>query len=263
MPSLHITTENAVAVRNNDLPPHMGGAVHRVNGTSARRSIVAAQANLHEVAEYFPLIPEAEFPNAIRAMAGHTLHDLAGPVLPPHDQGSTPLCWAHGSTRALEILRVYEAQAAQLLSAEAVAYLATGGSMRGGSSDEALAILVQHGAPPDTDTGRNTFSTGNWNASWKDDALDYCVVGWLDVRTWQEQITLALNAVPIAITLEWWGHLVCQVDAGLDDAGKPIIGFDNSWGKLFGVNGYATLDRQHGESSGGAFAPISATWKRR
>jgi hypothetical protein len=263
MQALHITAENAVQVRNNDLPPHMGGGRRRVNGTSARRSILAAEANLHEVAEYFPLVPESEFPNAIRAMAGNTLHDLASPVLPPHDQGSTPLCWAHGSTRALEIQRVYEGQTPQLLAAEAVAYMATKGNMRGGSSDEALEVLRKNGAPPDTDTPRNSFDLSRYAPTWLDDALDYCVIGWLDIHTWQQQITLALNAVPIAITLEWWGHLVCQVDAILDAAGRVGIGFDNSWGRTFGVNGYATLDREHGESSGGAFAPISATWKRR
>ena len=74
-------------------------------------------------------IPRNEWPRLIREGLGNWLSDIRGRRLKPHDQGSTPLCWAHGSVRAVEVLRLVEGQQPLLLSAEQLAYVATGGRM--------------------------------------------------------------------------------------------------------------------------------------
>ena len=105
--------------------------------------------------KYLTLIPRELWKPLIEATAGQTLHDLAKDQLPPHDQGNTNYCWAHGATRTVELTNLYQTGIAQLLSAESVAVPVTGGRNRGGSADEALQRLITHGAchqdlwPPD------------------------------------------------------------------------------------------------------------------
>ena len=106
----------------------------------------------------------------------------------------------------------------------------------------------------------NELSPRNADKDWQEQALNHVLLKWLNVKTFEQQITLAIHRVPIAIGLSWWGHLVCQLDPvqiGRNDFG---IGIDNSWGADWGDNGYAILDEESATADLGAFAPLSETF---
>jgi len=209
---------------------------------------------------YFPRIPRDRWPPLIAAGKGTWLSDLRKGKLPPHDQGITNYCWAHGSVRAVEVLRVYEAQAPLLLSAESVAVPITGGVNRGGTPEEALEQLRLYGACDQTYWPLNDRNIQHAGKGWATDAENHIILGWADIENFEDQMTLALHRVPVAIGLAWWGHLVCQLDPVILDDGKFAIGIDNSWGPDWGENGYGILDEKHGTADLGAFAPISETF---
>ena len=209
---------------------------------------------------YFPPIPRQRWPELIANGRGSWLSDLRKGKLPPHDQGKTNYCWAHGSVRAVEVLRVYEGQAPLLLSAESVAVPLTGGRNRGGTPEEALEQLRRYGACDQTYWPANDLNVRHATLGWTTDAENHIILAWADVLNFADQMTLALHRVPVAIGLGWWGHLVCQLDPIELAPNQFGIGIDNSWGADWGENGYGILDEKHGTADLGAFAPISETF---
>jgi len=208
----------------------------------------------------FPRIPREKWADLIRAGQGTFLGNLTRPVLPPHDQAQTNYCWAHGSTRAVEALRVYQGQLPLILSAESVAVPLTGGQNRGGTPDEALLQLRKYGACKQEFWPLNDLNIKHAKTGWDNDRLDHQVIAWADVENFADQMTLALHRIPVAIGLGWWGHLVCQLDPILFPDGTFGLGCDNSWGSDYGENGYFILTESKGTADLGAFAPISETF---
>jgi hypothetical protein len=260
MPTLYITDTNArdqVIEREARLRPQQPIPLPGCYGRRARRY---GRPDLQPVTVHLPIIPPNDWKDLINQSEGKTLKDLRQTVLPPHDQGSTNYCWAHGVTRAVEIARVWQALPPLTLAAESIAVPITGGVNRGGSADEALEQFVLYGACEQRFWPNNSRREHDAQDGWKTNRLDNRVLAWLDVQTWEEQITLALHRIPVAIGLRWWGHLVCQVDAVITPDGQVGIGIDNSWGPDWGDNGYAVLDRKHGTADLGAFAPYSITF---
>lgn len=208
----------------------------------------------------FPRIPRSEWRQLIFDGQGTFLGDLTKDILPPHYQGHTNYCWAHGSVRAVESLRVYEAQSPIILSAESVAVPITGGVNRGGSPDEALEQLRKFGACDQTYWPLNDLNQRHAKVGWDQERFNHIINTWVDVENFDDQMTLAFHRIPIAIGLGWWGHLVCQLNPIYLGNDKFGIEFDNSWGPDYGENGRGVLDEDHGTADLGAFAPLSETF---
>ena len=260
MPKLIITDANADEQIHLRLERIRGHTLYGSDGCLQRIIPYGCIPDVKLTEHLFPLIPRSEWKKLIEEDAGPWLHDLTKDVLPPHDQGATNYCWAHGSVRAIEALRVYQGQDPEILSAESVAVPVTGGRNRGGSGDEALTRLLSHGACHQSYWPNNDLNIKHAVEGWIEDALNHVTLAWLDVASWEEQITLALHRIPIAIGLRWWRHLVCQLDPVILPDGEVGIGFDNSWGSDYGENGYAYLDEKHGTADFSAFAPISESF---
>jgi hypothetical protein len=229
-------------------------------GCLPKRAAYAARHFLIPASKIFPTIPRSDWIPMIRDGQGDFLSDRRKNILPPHDQGQTNYCWAHGSVRALEVLRVWEGQRPVILSAESVAVPLTGGRNRGGYPDEAVQQLHDYGACEQTYWPNNSRDERTAKKGWIDNRLLFQIINWLDVIGWDLQITLALHRIPVAIGLGWWGHLVCQLDPVEIDSKTVGIGIDNSWGSDWGENGYGVLTERRGTADLGAFAPLSATF---
>jgi hypothetical protein len=205
-------------------------------------------------------IPRTDWPRLIEEGLGSELGDLTLNHLPPHDQGRTNYCWAHGSITALEHLRVWEGQQPVTLSAESIAVPLTGGRNRGGTPDEAVLQMANYGACPQEYWPLNSLDIRDAKPGWDEERNKYRLLRWADVVGFEMQMTFALLRIPVAIGLGWWGHLVCQLDPVLFEDGTFGIGCLNSWGADYGVNGYFVLTERRGTADLGAFAPLSATF---
>ena len=229
------------------------------DGCLPRYSVFGSIVNVPPTQSIFPRIPRSEWSKLIREGQGSFLSNVVGSALPPHDQGSTNYCWAHGSVRAVELRRYWSYLQSALLSAESVAVPLTGGRNRGGSPDEALTQLQQYGACRQVLWPLNDRNINHAEDGWKDDREYHVILSWLDVENFDDQMTLALHRIPVAIGLRWWSHLVCQLDPLDFGNGNFGILCDNSWGADYGDNGRFELDQKHGTADLGAFAPLSVT----
>ena len=257
MPRLIITAANAAE------QVHLARARQRADefeswpGCTQRIKTYGSIKGVQLASFYFPRIPRSEWKDRIIAGKDTWLGDLTRGELAPHDQNGTNYCWAHGSVRAVEALRVFQGQKPILLSPESVAVPLTGGRNRGGSPDEALEQLRTYGACDQTYWPENDLNIRHAMEGWTADAENHVILRWADVENFDDQMTLALHRIPVAIGLAWWGHLVCQLDPVILPDGSVGVGCDNSWGADYGDNGYFKLDEKHGTADLGAFAPIS------
>jgi hypothetical protein len=227
------------------------------------RHRVTSYGNIPRVRKFsdvFKRIPRSKWSELIIAGEGSWLSSIRANLLEPHDQGSTPLCWAHGCVRAVEVMRLYQGQKPLLLSGECVAYFATDGRMRGGSPDEALAILMSDGTCDQNLWPKNSFNVKYVNRSAYDDRKNHIVLDWLDIENFDDQMSCALMRLPVAIGLSWWGHLVCQLDPILFSDDTFGVGVDNSWGKDWGNNGYGIIHESKATADLGGFALLSESF---
>jgi hypothetical protein len=207
-----------------------------------------------------PRIPRDQWKRLIVEGKGTWLGDLSRDKLKPHDQGSTLLCWMHGSVRGLELLRVWQNQPPILLSAECAASQVTGGKNRGGMPEEAIEQLRTIGTCDQSLWPLNQLSQSRALPGWKEDQRNHVLLKYVDVENWDDQITLALHRIPVPIGLRWWNHLVCQTSPVILPNGEVGIEIDNSWGTSWGDNGRGQLNEKYGTADLGAFAPISETF---
>src|SRR3989304_1470276 len=213
--------------------------------------------------DIFPRIPRSEWVELIKEGKGTFLQNRTKDVVPVHDQNGRSLCWMHGSVRAMELVKIYENQTPELLSAECAAFMVTGGRDRGGYPDEALDQLRTKGTCSEAMWPRNALNDRSAKNGWQLELPYNVILDWMDVENWEDQMTLAINRIPVSIGLGWWGHLVCQLGPELGPNDEPLIIFDNSWGSDWGDNGRGLLNERKGTADLGAFAPISATFQKR
>jgi hypothetical protein len=206
-------------------------------------------------------IPRNQWKKLIEEGQGNWLHDRCKPVLPPHNQGRTNYCWAHGPVRAFECLAVATGRPVGRLSSASVAVPITGGRNVGGHPEKAILQLRSQGACPLEMWPDDKRSSPDDLPAFNTAALKNRLIRWIDIEGWDMQITCALLRIPVAIGLSWWGHAVCQLDPVIMSDGSIGIGVDNSWGEDWGDYGYGTLDEKHGTADIGAFGPLAQGWQ--
>jgi hypothetical protein len=259
MPLLTIHDGNYHIFSGPRCPWPQGRHLRTTPGWLGHRPPVPLESPPLKAADVIDIIPEKEWPELIRAGAGTFLHDLTKDLLNAKDQGRTLFCWFNGVTRAAEILHGYQQNKGIELSAAAGACQVTNFRNVGGYAEDALDWIRDHGLPtvdewPNDAIDRRYDTPELWER-----AKDHCILRWVEVKGWNEQISMLLHRNPIATAHNWWQHLVCQLQPVLLDDGTIAVGFDNSWGKTFGDNGYALMTKSRGTADGIALAPISET----
>ena len=202
------------------------------------------------------LIDRSQWLPLIRSGVGQrmrAIHARAGRK--SKNQGQTPTCWMHAAVGLLEITEIAQGNRYTPLSALQAASVCTGGRMRGGYSQEAIAELVATGAATEAVAGR-TFT---WNPAWKDDAAKHQIIAgkFVHAKNIDEQVSLIFEGYPLIVGLDWWGHEII-LDAMFENSGTPIVGFLNSWGDDWGDHGAGTLSLSKSVSST-AFAYLQST----
>lgn len=252
-----ITDQIAAHLAQEQRQRALNGQSLTIPGCMPRFTPYGAAPRLIPSSLVLPPIPRSEWPRLINDQGPTFLGDLTRDRLPVHDQGSTNYCWAHGSTRTLEILRCFTTDSTTLLSPESVAVPITSGINRGGSADEALAWLAEKGACEQRFWPQNDRNINHAQPGWQTNAAKHRILAWLDLANFEDQITLALHRIPVAIGLRWWSHLCCQTGPQITSDGSIGVEIDNSWGPNFGNNGRAVLNERKATADLGAFAPIT------
>lgn len=199
--------------------------------------------------------------------------------LPAKDQNGLGYCWVYGSTRAVEVERAHLGLAPISLCPESLGGPLTGWRNEGGYASEAFNAIETAGiANAELCPSPHALNPRLWNPRWAADARSHEVATWDDIEqtdrapTFDELISCLLSPVPVAIGLDWWGHLVCALaaislppetacDVNTPDGGKIGVLFQNSWGADWptpGANGLAVLVESLATPDGAA-APTIAT----
>lgn len=197
------------------------------------------------VAPPFPdslLIPEVEWPERLKEQQanGSVLYDnaLATPIL---DQDGYGYCWAHSSTMAANLTRLFMGEPYVALSAFAVAAIIKGGRDEGGWGAESLTWISQNGVP-----SQDLWPQGSANLKYdtpamRADAAQRKVTEWWDGtdsqdKNWHILVSCLLAELPCVVDYDEWSHSVTAVQ--ITDLANRKIKIKNSW-KGWGQNGVA------------------------
>jgi hypothetical protein len=207
------------------------------------------------VAPVFPdelLIPEVEWAERIKEKLakGSLLYDnaLTTPIL---DQDGYGYCWAHSSTMAVNLTRLFMGEPYVALSAFAVAAVIKNGRDEGGWGAESLSWIAQNGVPSQDLWPQGSASLKYDTPAMRADAAQRKVTEWWDGTDNPDKNraimhTCILSDAPCVLDYDEWGHSIVGVYLlGVD---KPVI--KNSW-KGWGNNGVAPPEvRRPGNVSG-------------
>jgi hypothetical protein len=187
-------------------------------------------------ADPFPaalLIPRSEWEPRIKELekTKTRLSDLckfAG--LPAKNQGSLPYCWIFAPTYCLEVIRVFQNQPMEQLSATAAGAQIKNYRKVGGWGKEALEWLSTKGTVPVSRWPELAVDKRYETLENKALDLSYRVSEWWEAqpRNLDQVISLLLHRIPVAVGYNWWRHEVTAVDAVWLD-GEVAIKIRNQW----------------------------------
>jgi C1A family cysteine protease len=231
-------------------------------GCQARRSIYGSLPNTKRVKDVFTVPKQSEWADILRADTDPTLADLSRANLPVHDQKKSSFCWIFGTVRSLELTALYEQQLVTRYNPWWTANKATAGTNRGGSADEAMAVVQAHGSPLEDLYPIDTWSTNLGSQACQEDAERHAILEHFDAQDIEDIFALLQHRIPCPVGLEWWGHLVCFTRALIHTDGQVVFEIDNSWGPNWEDQGRGLLDIEHARPTYGCLAPIAATFAR-
>ncbi len=161
-------------------------------------------------------------------------------------QNGLPYCWNHGAVHALQVCRLKEGQPWVELSATAGAAKIKGFEERGGNTWDGIPFMAENGVPTVKHWPENEMKRANDNPeTWKN-AKQFKLDEWLELKSkdLDQKMTCLLNLIPVVSGYDWWGHMVCDLEAT----------YRVSRGRTtFGVKGINSHGRKWGESKDGTY----------
>jgi hypothetical protein len=152
-------------------------------------------------------------------------------------QARTNYCWAFGTIRMVELTRLQMGEEHVPLSPASVACLIKNYSNRGGWGGECLEGIAKWGIAPESLWPQAAIDRKYDNAESREARKAFNVMDFVDVpEDFYAVMTLLVRGLPCGVAFNWWGHLVCAVEA---DVVNGQLGYwvDNSWNTTWGTGG--------------------------
>ena len=214
------------------------------------RDFDAAPYGSLEYAGRFPpemLIDEDEWPARIEELerTGTRLSDLLTQANHrAKDQARTSGCWANTPAAAVEVLEILQQGGTDVdrISPASIIWPLKRRDV-GGRNTEAVEFLAHHGGVPEDLWPPNAISPDYATEENDDERARHRVHEWNEARPRNERelISALLQPLPACLGINRLLHAVLGVDALYFGNGEYGVRFLNSWGVLFGFNGYGIL----------------------
>lgn len=200
-------------------------------------------------------IPRSKWAELINNQNPFRYREAIDSALSIHNQGSTNYCWCHSVAKAYENLRFLHGFAPSRISSASIGVPLTHGRNVGGYPEKAIMQLQSEGACSLDLWPDQVLEAPDDLVRLAQEQKQNRILYWIELNSWEEQITCGLLGIPVVLPLNWWRHAVCQGAPTIDSNNQIVVGFWNSWGDSFGDRGYAYLDEKRGTAEEGAFAP--------
>lgn len=164
------------------------------------------------------------------------------------NQKNISYCHAFSVVLLMMLQRAKEGLPYRELSASSIGGPITNWRNAGAYIHDDLERAVEYGASTTGYVPMLTINQNDCKPGWKEDALQYRVTEFTDVRprNFLEHGSLLLNNNPVGVGLNYWGHAVSDFDLLDLYPHKPAtdwtrygIEFLNSWGEEWGEGGFA------------------------
>lgn len=203
-----------------------------------------------------PVYPRSEWSARVKENREKKEYVSAHQKFKSHNQGSFPTCWANGPAHAGTTTRVMQGLPLVYLSAMAIAYEISGGHS-GGYEGSAIERMAKVGTPSVELWGNTDASNHSHDPAVIENRKHHTILEVYECHGFDEFFSACLLGFTIAISFNWWSHVISGGDAMEVESNSFGIDYRNNWGddyghkNEYGFGGYVLMREGKGTPSGG------------
>ena len=180
----------------------------------------------------FPIIPETEWPDRIKAMQGNFPRHIYTGTPAEDTQNGLRYCWAFSLSQAIKGARDRDGQPKVDLLSESLGRDVNWRSV-GNYCGSAIECAAKYGmCDRSFSPKRYNLEPSTWKAGWEAEALNHRVLEWWELghqNMRAETISALLYGFGVFTGLNWAGHAMWFAELQMQ-GGKPAIWTPNTWG---------------------------------